>query len=121
MNAYDWLEFEIRPEEDGLHDSGYRFIKLTGVKRVQQANGEYKLEKTDLHQWSDHVLLYGVTNIDVEPDGTIRIATWGQGGGWVTRDEGMGFFPSSAEFAAQNLEHAKAHLDLQIKFRKTLP
>ena len=88
-NTFDWLEFRFRPKKDGLHDSGYRFIALTGVNRTD--DGE---DRAELHQWSDHVVLYGPTNIDVTAEGTIRIAPW-SGGPWVNRDR---TFISSAMF-----------------------
>ena len=64
-----YIEFQPRPEEDGLHDSGYRFIRLTGVDRE---GGRH-----DLGEWHDHLLIETQCNIDVEPDGTIRIMPWG--------------------------------------------
>ncbi len=87
--TFEWLEFRPRPKKDGLHDSGYRFIALTGVNRTD--DGE---QRTELHQWSDHVVLYGPTNVDVTADGTIRIMPW-SGGPWINRDRS---FFSSAEF-----------------------
>jgi hypothetical protein len=90
---YRWLEFYPKPKKDGLHDSGYRYIRLVGV---WIEDGEEKRE--ELHQWSDHVLLNGPVNIDVTEDGVIRIMPWltkGKGG-WVHYDSN--FFYSTAEF-----------------------
>ena len=90
--AFRWLEFKPRPKKDGLHDSGYRFIQLTGVNFAEN-HGEIR---TPLHQWSDHVVLNGPVNIDVEADGTIRIMPW-LAKGWISQN-GDGHFYSSAMF-----------------------
>lgn len=88
-----WIEFKPRPKTDGLHDSGYRFIKLTGV----DTDGE----RHDLGEWHDHLIVEPGCNIDVEEDGTIRIMPWigtrfffyGAGGfsstAWVSDDGGF--------------------------------
>lgn len=65
-----WVEFQPRPKKDGLHDSGYRFIRLTGVDKE---GGRH-----DLGEWHDHLIVEPECNIDVEPDGTIRIMPWGR-------------------------------------------
>lgn len=64
MPNYDWLELHPKPKKAGLHDSGYQYIRMVGVK-----DGV----KTELNQWSDHAWFNGPVNIDVEADGTIRI------------------------------------------------
>lgn len=66
-----WIEFKPRPKKDGLHDSGYRFIQLTGV----DDDGN----RHDLGEWHDHLIVEPGCNIDVEPDGTIRIMPWASG------------------------------------------
>lgn len=91
--TFSWLEFQPRPKKDGLHDSGYRFIRLTGVTHVK-GQGELR---TPLHQWSDHVVLNGPVNIDVEADGTIRIMPWLHKN-WISQDGT--FYTSSAIFDA---------------------
>lgn len=63
-----YIEFRPRPKKDGLHDSGYRFIQLTGV----DDDGN----RHDLGEWHDHLVVEPACNIDVEPDGTIRIMPW---------------------------------------------
>lgn len=65
-----YIEFHPRPKKDGLHDSGYRFIRLVGVDKD---GGEH-----DLGEWHDHLIVEPECNIDVEPDGTIRIMPWGK-------------------------------------------
>lgn len=65
-----YIEFRPRPKKDGLHDSGYRFIRLVGV------DGEGN--DHDLGEWHDHLIVEPKCNIDVEPDGTIRIMPWSQ-------------------------------------------
>lgn len=92
--SYDWVEIKCRRKKDGLHDSGYRFIQVTGVRRRKAG----KLVKKPLHQWSDHVLFNGPVNIDFEPDGTMRIMP-SAGGPLVPDVENL--FCSSALFYFQ--------------------
>lgn len=86
---FTWLEFRPRPKKDGLHDSGYRYIDLVGVAKV---NGEEV--RTQLHQWADVVTFEGGATIDVTEEGTIRIRPWLHRG-WTTPDD---VFSSSAAF-----------------------
>lgn len=102
-SKYDWLEFSYRPKKDGLHDSGYRFIRLVGVNRTDTS-----VEKTELHQWSDHVVLEGPVNIDVQEDGTVRIMPW-SGGPWVNRDHD-GSYHSSAMFGPADVDQAVQYM-----------
>jgi len=67
--SFEWIEFAYRPKKDGLHDSGYRFLRVTGVRRLDDGT----TEKVETHGWADHIAFYGPLNIDVEPDGTIRV------------------------------------------------
>jgi hypothetical protein len=60
-----YIRFRPRPKKDGIHDSGYRFIELTGVTHD---GTEYPLGS-----WHDHFLLEPGCNIDVTPEGEIRI------------------------------------------------
>ena len=60
-----YIKFQPRPKKDGLHESGYRFIRLVGVDKDNQEH--------DLGEWHDHLIVEPQCNIDVEPDGTIRI------------------------------------------------
>jgi hypothetical protein len=60
-----YFEFIPRPKKDGLHESGYRYIQLVGVTHSR--------ERIDCGGWHDHLLSEVPVNIDVEPDGTIRI------------------------------------------------
>jgi hypothetical protein len=68
MTELKYIKFEPRPKKDGLHDSGFRHIRLIGVDKV---GGEI-----DLGEWHDHLVVEPSCNIDVEPDGTIRIMPW---------------------------------------------
>jgi hypothetical protein len=107
---YDWIELEYRPKKDGLHDSGYRFLKLTGAKMSPKRDGTVYRE--DLHQWSDHVMFQGPSNIDVTPDGTIRIMPGiGPSMQWVCYDTPVFF--SSATFHAVNMAAAVKRLELE--------
>jgi hypothetical protein len=63
-----YIKFQPRPKRDGLHDSGYRFIRLVGVDEDRAEH--------DLGEWHDHLVVEPACNIDVEPDGTIRIMPW---------------------------------------------
>lgn len=65
-----WIEFVPRPKKDGLHDSGYRFIRLIGI--------DMDGESHDLGEWHDHLIVEPKCNIDVTADGTIRIMPWGR-------------------------------------------
>ena len=105
-DKYDWLEFSYRPLKDGLHDSGYRYIKVVGV--TMTADG---VEEEELHQWADHVLLNGITNIDVTKDGTIRLMCYIGQGGW--REQMRGFHGSDAMFAANNLDETVRQLEME--------
>ena len=107
IKSYDWLEFNYRPLKDGLHDSGYRFIKLVGVTIID--DGE---EREELNQWADHVLLTGITNIDVTKDGTIRLMSYLSQGRWINNFQG---FPggSSAMFHAENIGEAIRMLEVE--------
>lgn len=87
MIELKYIKFRPRPKKDGLHDSGYRFIELIGVG-VDGA--EY-----DCGGWHDHVILEPPCNIDVEPDGTIRIMPWG-GSPFFYDDELSRFWTSTA-------------------------
>ena len=107
--GYDWLEFSFRPLKDGIHDSGYRFIKVVGVTMDEKRDGT--VHKEELHQWADHLQLIGNTNIDVTRDGTIRIMSWGQQDGWITHDHG--FFGSDAMFHAKDMGKAIQRLELE--------
>lgn len=79
MTEFRYLIFRPRPKKDGLHDAGYRFIALTGV----DMEGNHH----ELGQWHDHLLIEVPCNIDVEPDGTIRIARkFGPRGFWLDDD-----------------------------------
>jgi hypothetical protein len=71
VREYDWLEWDYRPLSDGLHDSGYRFIRVAGVIEQEHANNTYPL-----HQWADHIVVEGAVNMDVTRDGRMRIMPW---------------------------------------------
>ena len=103
--TYHWLEFDWRPLKDGLHDSGYRFLRVRGAK-WDRKNSE--IEYDELHQWADHITLMGPVNIDVTRDGVIRIMPWwGNAGehGWVNQ-YGHRFFGSDAMFDPSDWERA---------------
>jgi len=113
--GYDWLEFSYRPLKDGLHDSGYRYIKLVGVTMSPKRDGT--VEKEELHQWSDHVLLNGITNIDVQEDGTIRLMCWGGSNGWISDNL---TFSSSAIFYARDMTSAIRSLEVSKEIYTTV-
>ena len=105
-NRYNWLEIKMRPKSDGLHDSGYRYIQVTGVYR-----DENRVEHRDnLHQWSDHVLFQGFTtrhqgvNIDFTAEGVMRLMPWGGASHWASDDVEMFF--SSAVFKPEGNDNA---------------
>ena len=65
--------FEFRRGK-GLHDSGFAYIKVRDSK-TKEIRG----------QKHDHILIYdengvGVLNIDILPDGWIRVHNWKEGG-----------------------------------------
>lgn len=101
-DKYTWIELRPRPYGVGLHDSGFRYLALTGC---WIENDEVQSE--DLHQWADHALFYGPTNIDVELDGTIRIMPWGRNE-WVNEDK---FFGSDGMFHPANYAAAMGLMD----------
>ena len=107
-NTYLWLEVKMRPKKDGMHDSGYRFIQVTGVSR-----GEDVIEpvwiRTPLHQRADHLTLYGVANIDFTEDGTMRIMCHDRAGGWVTQGWIEG---SDAEFRSVDVSESVSLLNV---------
>lgn len=111
-DTFDWLEFHPRPESDGLHDSGYRFISVVGVT----VNEDGELTKTQLHEWADHVVLAGVTNIDVQSDGTIRLMPNFSRSGWKVQS-GWGWFGSDAMFVAADLDSAIRQLQTEKQMR----
>ena len=77
---YAWLEWKYRPLREGLHDSGYRYIQVAGVviEMLPASDGELVQQQTrySLHQWADHIIVEGSVNMDVEPNGTMRIMPW---------------------------------------------
>ena len=105
---YSWIELRPRPLSDGHHDSGYRYLALTGGWI-----GDDGIQREDLHQWADHAMFYGVTNIDVELDGTIRIMCWGANH-WDTDTD---FYGSSAMFYPQDLDSTIKLLETYKKIR----
>lgn len=68
---YDWIEFVPRPKKDGLHDSGYRYIKGYGV-RYERGKAEGEPCRDPLWEWADHVDFRCPTNWDVTAEGVIR-------------------------------------------------
>ena len=100
--SFVWVEFAYRPKKDGLHDSGYRFLRVTGVRRLDDGS----IEKVETHEWADHIAFYGPSNIDVEPDGTIRVMARA-GEGWIEPDY---YWASDAEFYPVNMDRAINYL-----------
>ena len=66
---FDYLTWKYRPLKDGLHDSGYRYMQITGWIRVR---GQDPVQ-IPLYQWADHIAVEGSVNMDVEANGTMRI------------------------------------------------
>lgn len=64
----------------------------------------------------DHVVLNAPVNIDVEPDGTIRLMSWGGHGGWV--DDHPSFHASSAMFHAADVDKAIASMEVDRQIRE---
>ena len=83
-----YIKFQPRPKKDGLHDSGYRYIRLIGV-------GKDNHQEYDLGEWHDHLIVEPSCNIDVEDDGTIRIMPWSGTKFWYDPDSK--FFTSIGE------------------------
>lgn len=98
---FQWIEIDPRPLKDGLHDSGYRFLRLTGVSLDQDG----KEVRTPLHQWSDHAIFLGPVNIDTTSDGRMRIMLWSQGQ-WDCEDARHGLFVSTAVFHVPDFKDA---------------
>ncbi len=109
--SFEWVEFAYRPKKDGLHDSGYRFLCVTGVRRLDDGT----TEKVVTHQWADHIVFYGPSNIDVEPDGTIRVMARA-GDGWA---EPPYYHQSDAEFYPNDMQRAikylRVHESIEMK------
>ena len=82
---FDWLEWEYDKGDD-LHDSGYRYLSIVGVLDNQ---------RFPLHTAADHILIYGTVNMDVTPEGIMRIMAWDRG---KLRAMYPGFWGSSAMF-----------------------
>ena len=99
-SPYLWLEVKMRSRRDGMHDSGYRFIQVTGVSREEDS---IELIRTSLHQWADHLTLYGVANIDFTEDGVMRVMCYDHAGGWVSQGWTEG---SDAEFRSADVERS---------------
>jgi len=102
---YQWLEFSPRPKKDGIHDSGYRYIRLVGVYVDDDGNEV----REDLHQWSDHVVFHSTVNIDVTKPGVIRIMPWGGTKQRFIHYDGT-FFSSSAMIHPADFDQAIKHL-----------
>jgi hypothetical protein len=107
-SKYAWIELRVRPHEVGLHESGFRYLAFTGYWHDDDGN----LQKEDLHQWADHALFYGPVNIDAQPDGTIRIMSWGSAqSGWVNEDTFLGsdgtFHPGDYDTAISLMDTMK--------------
>ena len=100
--SFEWVEFAYRPKKDGLHDSGYRFLRVTGVRRLDDKT----TEKVETHEWADHIAFYGPLNIDVEPDGTIRVMARAADG-WA---EPPYYYSSDAEFYPNDMPRAMSYL-----------
>ena len=109
-DRFQYIELRARPSDEGLHESGYRFLALTGCWYEQEENMTERgdLKRQDLHQWSDHIVFYGPVNIDVEPDGTIRISPWGTNT-WKSDDA---FYASSAMFHPSDPEKAIRFMEI---------
>jgi len=115
---YSWIELRPRPLSDGHHESGYRFLSLTGAWTDDKGgtvlfDDDDGVRREDLNQWADHAMFYGVTNIDVELDGTIRIMCWGKNN-W---DHDGDFWSSSAMFYPQDLDSTIELLKTYKKIR----
>lgn len=77
---FDWISFKPLPKKEGLHDSGYRFIEVTGWVRGSASD---KPVPTVLGRFCDHITVGGRPSgfgpspvgvgIDVEADGTQRV------------------------------------------------
>lgn len=106
---YDWVEFKVRPKKDGLHDSGYRFLSVTGVRQGDSPADNVKVQ---LNEWADIINLYGVTYIDAEPDGTIRLMC--RAGKWSHTDKGM----SEAQFITSDPERTGQRIQLVAQFER---
>ena len=87
--TFRWVEFKHRPKRDGLHDSGYRFLRVVGVRPDGQ--------RVETHEWADHIYFNSPTNVDVEADGTIRVMARNSEG-W---SEPSYYYQSDAEFEAE--------------------
>ena len=92
---YDYIEIKMRPKKDGLHESGYRYIRIVGVWTDDDA----QTHREDLHQWADHVRFQermGVSsgvNVEFTEDGVLRM--WSRWGFVCTDGK---FFYSTATF-----------------------
>jgi len=118
---YSWIELRPRPLTDGHHESGFRYLSLTGVWTDDRGgivlDDDDGVRREDLHQWADHVMLYGVVNIDVELDGTIRLMCWGPKQSWEC-NERPDFYPSSAMFYPSDFDNTIALLTTYKEIRE---
>ena len=96
--SYRWVEIKPRPLKDGLHDSGYRFLRTYG--------GNAGVDPVEMHTHADHAQFFGAVNIDVTRDGTFRV----MGHGWRIPDY---LYSSDAEFYPDNVGAA-------IKYMQTM-
>ncbi|MCP4902325.1 MAG: hypothetical protein GY906_35610 [bacterium] len=89
---FDWIEFDTKP--DDLHDSGYRSMNIRGGFFINKHEA-----KVDLHRYADHIDVRGAEsiNVDVTPEGTVRISPWGGDRDAKLAMRGK-FFGSDAEF-----------------------
>lgn len=79
---FDCIEFKPRPKKEGLHESGYRYINVIGVKIIKKG----KIEKKKIAEWVDNITFskdisnktkredypYWNIAIDCAEDGTLR-------------------------------------------------
>ena len=96
---FDWVELTARPLKDGLHESGYRFLRTTG--------GHHNADSVEMHEWADHAVFYGGVNIDVTRDGTFRVMPRGSTA-WEEPDY---LYASDAEFYPTDMDGAIKYLD----------
>ena len=85
--SYQWIEIKPRPLKDGLHDSGYRFLRTAGASN--------NTEPVEMHEWADHIAFYGPVNIDVTRDGIFRV----MGRGASEWQEPKHLYQSDGEFS----------------------
>ena len=108
QRTFDWIEIIPRPLKDGLHDSGYRFLRTIG--------GVVGGDPVEMHEWADHVQFQGAVNIDVTRAGVLRVMGRMGGGGWK---EPKHLYVSDGEFFPSDMPAAMNYLQTSYRIERS--